>query len=576
MSLDEDTRERIVSAIESHSVTLFMKGSREEPRCGFSATLVGILDSLIPDYQAIDVLAEPELRDGIKIFSSWPTIPQLYVGGEFIGGCEIVQELHRSGELHEKLGVEKVEEAAAPRIAISDAAAAMLRRVTAEQAPGHVLQLSIDARFRSALGVGPRAEDAIEVSANGLVIGMDPLSARRGEGARIGLVDTAEGPVLSIDNPNAPAGVNPLGVHELEERLEAGEPALAYGLGERREQAHRDLRPRRRHLRRLRSSIIADGVFEVRSTSGDTYLGGEDFDRKLVEHLLAGFESEHGIDLRSDNMALQRLKEAAERAKHELSSSEETDINLPFIAADDAGPKHLATTITREDLEGLVRDLVERLVEPCNVALESAGLSPQRDRRGDPGGRHDAHAGDPGQGRADLRQAAEQGRQPRRGRRRRRGDPGRRAHRRGGQRPAPRRDAAVARRRDPGRRRDQDHRAQHHDSDVEQPGLLDHGGRPDRGADPRGAGRARARQGQHDPGALRAGGDPGGAARRAPDRGQLRHRRRRRGQRLGAGPRHRQEAGDPVTGSSGLSEDEVDKLVQEAEENTEADRSGAS
>ncbi len=223
MSLEEDTRERIVSAIESHSVTLFMKGSREEPRCGFSATLVGILDSLIPDYQAIDVLAEPALRDGIKVFSSWPTIPQLYVGGEFIGGCEVVQELHRSGELHEKLGVEKVEAAAAARIAISDTAAAMLRRVTAEQAPGHVLQLSIDARFRSALGVGPRAEDAIEVSANGLVIGMDPLTARRGEGARIDLVDTAEGPALSIDNPNAPDSVNPMGVHELEERLDAGE-----------------------------------------------------------------------------------------------------------------------------------------------------------------------------------------------------------------------------------------------------------------------------------------------------------------------------------------------------------------
>ena len=124
MSLDEDTRERIVSAIESHSVTLFMKGSREAPRCGFSATLVGILDSLIPDYQAIDVLAEPELRDGIKIFSSWPTVPQLYVRGEFIGGSDTVQELHRSGELHARLGRERVVEASPPRIAISDGAAA--------------------------------------------------------------------------------------------------------------------------------------------------------------------------------------------------------------------------------------------------------------------------------------------------------------------------------------------------------------------------------------------------------------------------------------------------------------------
>jgi len=223
MSLDEETRKRIVSAIESHFVTLFMKGSREAPRCGFSARLVAILDSLIPDYQTIDVLEEPELREAIKAFSSWPTIPQLYVGGEFIGGCEVVQELHRSGALHRKLGLEKVEDVPPPNIVVSDTAAAVLRRVTVEQGPDHVLQLSIDARFRSVLGVGQRTENAIEVRANGLEIGMDPLSARRAEGARIHLVDTAEGPALSIDNPNAPSSVNPLSVRELREHLEAGE-----------------------------------------------------------------------------------------------------------------------------------------------------------------------------------------------------------------------------------------------------------------------------------------------------------------------------------------------------------------
>ncbi|MBW2447659.1 MAG: molecular chaperone DnaK [Deltaproteobacteria bacterium] len=120
---------------------------------------------------------------------------------------------------------------------------------------------------------------------------------------------------------------------------------------------------------------IADGVFEVNSTSGDTYLGGEDFDRKLVESLMTDFEREHGIDLRDDKMALQRLKEAAERAKQELSSSLETDINLPFIAAGDDGPKHLTTTITREHFEELVADLIDRLVEPCTNALAAAELA---------------------------------------------------------------------------------------------------------------------------------------------------------------------------------------------------------
>jgi molecular chaperone DnaK len=120
---------------------------------------------------------------------------------------------------------------------------------------------------------------------------------------------------------------------------------------------------------------ISEGVFEVRSTNGDTYLGGEDWDQRLVDHMILLFKEQSGIDVRKDAMALQRIKEAAERAKHELSSCEETDISLPFIAADDDGPKHLALTITRAELEELTADLVERLVEPCKIALEDAGLS---------------------------------------------------------------------------------------------------------------------------------------------------------------------------------------------------------
>jgi molecular chaperone DnaK len=122
---------------------------------------------------------------------------------------------------------------------------------------------------------------------------------------------------------------------------------------------------------------IANGVFEVRATNGDTYLGGEDFDMRICDALIGKFKSEHGIDLRCDSMALQRLKEAAERAKHELSSVEETDINLPFIAADEKGPKHLAGSLTRAHFEELVQDLLERLVEPCRIALQDAGLATQ-------------------------------------------------------------------------------------------------------------------------------------------------------------------------------------------------------
>lgn len=121
---------------------------------------------------------------------------------------------------------------------------------------------------------------------------------------------------------------------------------------------------------------IGDGVFEVKSTNGDTFLGGEDFDQRIIDFLVAEFRKQTNIDLRQDRMALQRLKEAAEKAKHELSSSVETEINLPFITADSTGPKHLSLTLTRSKLEALVDDLIERLAEPCHKAMADAGLNP--------------------------------------------------------------------------------------------------------------------------------------------------------------------------------------------------------
>lgn len=119
---------------------------------------------------------------------------------------------------------------------------------------------------------------------------------------------------------------------------------------------------------------IGDGVFEVKSTNGDTFLGGEDFDARIIEYVASEFQRDSGIDLRKDNMALQRLKEAAEKAKIELSSSMQTDINLPFITADASGPKHLNVKLTRAKFESLVEDLVQRTIEPCKTALRDAGL----------------------------------------------------------------------------------------------------------------------------------------------------------------------------------------------------------
>jgi molecular chaperone DnaK len=119
---------------------------------------------------------------------------------------------------------------------------------------------------------------------------------------------------------------------------------------------------------------IGEGVFEVKSTHGNTHLGGEDFDLRIVEYLADEFKKDQGIDLRNDKMALQRLKEAAEKAKMELSSSQETDINLPFITADSSGPKHLNIKLTRAKMEAMVDDLIEKVVDPCKTAIKDAGL----------------------------------------------------------------------------------------------------------------------------------------------------------------------------------------------------------
>ena len=121
---------------------------------------------------------------------------------------------------------------------------------------------------------------------------------------------------------------------------------------------------------------IGDGVFEVKSTNGDTFLGGEDFDMVIVDYLADEFKKEQGIDLRSDKLALQRLKEAAEKAKIELSSTQQTEVNLPFITADQSGPKHLTMKLTRAKLESLVEHLIKRTIPPCEAALKDAGLKP--------------------------------------------------------------------------------------------------------------------------------------------------------------------------------------------------------
>ena len=151
--------------------------------------------------------------------------------------------------------------------------------------------------------------------------------------------------------------------------------ALAYGLDSKKDQniAVFDLGGGTFDISIL--EITSDGVFEVKATNGDTFLGGEDFDYRIINYLAEEFKKESGIDLKNDTMALQRLKEAAEKAKHELSNVTQTDVNLPFITADATGPKHLNVTITRAKFEQLIGDLVDKLIGPCTTCIKDSGLA---------------------------------------------------------------------------------------------------------------------------------------------------------------------------------------------------------
>jgi monothiol glutaredoxin len=219
MSISSETKERIASLIAQNDVIVFMKGNRMMPQCGFSGKTVQILDSLLPEYATVDVLEDPEIRGGIKEYSSWPTIPQVYIKGELIGGSDIVVELYSSGELHQKLGLE-VPTRKMPTVQLTDAAAQRIREYM-ERNPGGELHLSVDARFQSSLGLSPRQGHEVEVTANGITVLMDALTAERADGVSIDLVEGPSGSGFKIDNPNVPNQVKQIDAKALKGMLDA-------------------------------------------------------------------------------------------------------------------------------------------------------------------------------------------------------------------------------------------------------------------------------------------------------------------------------------------------------------------
>lgn len=218
--MDSALRERIQTLVDSKPVVLFMKGNRTAPQCGFSATVVQILDSMLDDYATVNVLADADVRQGIKDFSDWPTIPQLYVKGEFVGGCDIVKDLHASGQLEETLGVQ-APTVEPPKLSISDAAAAAFK--DALQGGDEFVRLEITADFEHGLSIGPAGERDLVVPAGPLSIVVDRGSARRASGVSIDFVDTPNGKAFKINNPNEPPRVKPISAEQLRDRMKAGE-----------------------------------------------------------------------------------------------------------------------------------------------------------------------------------------------------------------------------------------------------------------------------------------------------------------------------------------------------------------
>ena len=218
MSLSDSTREKIENIIQQNRVVLFMKGTPKSPMCGFSSKTVGLLDSILEEYKSVDVLEDQEIREGIKVYGNWPTIPQLYIDGELVGGCDIVTAMFNSSELHEMLGVEAPDRTP-PEVTITDAAAEKIREAMAGH-EGIGLHFAVDASWQSQFNVAPAEGHEISIETNGIIMYFDLASAQRANGAIIDWVETLQGSGLTIHLPQAPEPVKQMSVTELKKRLE--------------------------------------------------------------------------------------------------------------------------------------------------------------------------------------------------------------------------------------------------------------------------------------------------------------------------------------------------------------------
>ena len=222
MTLSPAVRERIESLLQSNKVVLFMKGQPSMPQCGFSAKAAGILGDLGVEYAHVNVLADAEIREGIKAYGNWPTIPQLYIDGELVGGSDIIEEMAGSGDLNTALGLPAPDRTPPANVTVTAEAAKMLREALDGAGSNTALALSIDGRFQPRFQIAQASDNAIAVESAGIRIQFDAASARRADGITIDWVDDVRGKGLVVENPNAPKPVLPLVPAEADAQVRAG------------------------------------------------------------------------------------------------------------------------------------------------------------------------------------------------------------------------------------------------------------------------------------------------------------------------------------------------------------------
>jgi monothiol glutaredoxin len=236
MALDAQLKQKLDQIVTSDDVVLFMKGSRSFPQCGFSASVVNILNTLIPKYTTVNVLTDPDIRGGLKEYSDWPTFPQLFVKGEFVGGADIIKQMHETGELEKKLGP-LVAPAKTPELTVTARAAKELGEALKEGSPGDVIHLTITPQWEHQLDLGPKEAGHVSIDSNGVTVQLDRASAARAAGVSIDFIESPDGGGFKIENPNRPAQVKQVSAKELKALLDEGKVKHLYDVRPDKERA---------------------------------------------------------------------------------------------------------------------------------------------------------------------------------------------------------------------------------------------------------------------------------------------------------------------------------------------------